>query len=81
MAARIGADDLDVSGTHARLLRQISAIDPVPAETHVMLDAHGVRSTQRLAVVTSGGKLVAALWPAELKDQAKYLYGQQLEHR
>jgi hypothetical protein len=75
MAARIGADDLDVSGTHPRLLRQISGIEPEPAETHVILDA---QSTQRLAVVTSGGGLVAALWPAELKEQATYLYGQRL---
>jgi hypothetical protein len=40
----------------------------------VRLDRHGVRSTQRLALDDVGGSLLAGLWPAELKPQARYLY-------
>jgi hypothetical protein len=41
----------------------------------VLLEPFGVRSTQRLALSRHGVELVAALWPAELKPQAEYLYG------
>ena len=74
MAATIGADDLDVfRSPHPDLLRQLSGIEPVPAGTHVVLEEHGVKSTQRLAI-GDVGELVAALWLAELKKQALYPY-------
>jgi hypothetical protein len=78
MTARIGADDLDVSFPEPELLREIAGIEPVVLGTHVMLDVHGARSTQRLALADVGGRVVAALWPAELKEQAQYLYRRRL---
>ena len=56
------------------LLREVSGITPEPAGTHVRLDGHGVRSTQRLALDVVGGSVLAGLWPAELQSQARYLY-------
>ena len=44
----------------------------------MMLDGLGVQSMQRLAIGDVGGNVVVALWPAELKEQATYLYGQRL---
>lgn len=41
----------------------------------MLLDTHGVVSTQRLALSGCEGGLVAGLWPGELKAQAQYLYG------
>jgi hypothetical protein len=79
MAATIGANDLDfLERPQPRLLRAISGIDPVAKDTHVLLDEQGVRSTQRLAAGEIGGAIWLALWPAELKEQATYLYGQRL---
>jgi hypothetical protein len=76
MAARLGPGDENLFETPvADLLREVSGIDPEPAGVHVRLDRHaGARSTQRLALGDVGGGLVAALWPAELKSQALYLY-------
>ncbi len=76
MTARIGADDVDFfDSPQPRLLREISGIEPEPAGVHVLLDKHlGVRSTQRLALADVGGGIEVALWPAELKSQAEYLY-------
>ena len=63
MAATIGTDDLDLyASPQPRLLRAISGIDPVASGTHVLLEAHGVQSTQRLAVGDLGGTLWIALW-------------------
>lgn len=76
MTARIGADDTGFfEFPRPRLLREISGIEPEPSGIHVLLDEHaGVRSTQRLALGDVGGGIVVALWPAELKPQADYLY-------
>jgi hypothetical protein len=82
MRARIGADDLEqFQDPQPSLLAEISGIKPEPAGVHVLLDEHGVTSTQRLAISGFGGGLVAALWPGELKVQAEYLYGQKLGTR
>src|SRR5437870_726503 len=79
VAATIGPNDPGYPWPpRAELLRQISGIEPVPAGTHVMLEVYGVRSTQRLALGDVGGRLIVALWPAELKEQAKYLYAARL---
>ncbi|HEY2636697.1 MAG TPA: hypothetical protein VGI54_04855, partial [Solirubrobacteraceae bacterium] len=80
--AQIGPDDLRYFGTPLPdLLREASGIEPEPSGHglpghHVLLN--GVRSTQRLALAEYGGGVIAALWPAELKDQAEYLYGSRL---
>ena len=37
-----------------------------------------MQSTQRIGAGDVGGNLWIALWPAELKEQAKYLYGKRL---
>jgi hypothetical protein len=77
MAATIGPDDLDI---HERpqpgLLQKISGLRPVEKGTHVLLE--GARSTQRLAAREIGGAVWLALWPAELKEHAVYLYGNGL---
>jgi hypothetical protein len=79
VAATIGPNDINLYASPLPdLLHEVSKISPVEAGTHVMLDEHGVRSTQRLAIGDVGGNAVVALWPAELKEQAKYLYGQRL---
>ena len=79
MAAAIGADDLDITESpRPDLLYAISGIEPVEKDTHVLLEPHGVQSTHRLAAGDPGGTLHLALWPAELKTQATYLYGQRL---
>jgi hypothetical protein len=79
VATTIGADDVGLFASPQRdLLRAISGIDPVEKGTHVLLEPHGVRSSHRLAAGDVGGALWVALWPAELKEQATYLYGQRL---
>jgi hypothetical protein len=79
VSAQIGADDLELfQGPQPDLLEEISGIRPEPGGLHVLLDQLGVRSTQRLALSGFGGGYVVALWPAELKEQAKYLYGRRL---
>lgn len=76
MSARIGADDVSwFDSPHPDLLREITGIEPEPAGVHVLLDKHlGVQSTQRLAIGDVGGNVIVALWPAEMKSQAEYLY-------
>src|SRR5688572_1783827 len=76
MPARIGADDVGLfESPRPSLLREVSGIEPEPSGGHVLLDEHaGVRSAQRLALSDVGGGIVVALWPAELKPQAQYLY-------
>ena len=79
MAAQLGADDLDeFLDPQPSLLREISRIEPAPGSLHVLLEPFGIRSTQRLALSGLAGGMIAALWPAELKMQAEYLYGQRL---
>ena len=81
MAATIGPGDLDIyESPRPSLLREISGLLPVEKGSHVLLE--GVRSTQRLAVGDVGGDVGGAiwlaLWPAELKEQAVYLYRRRL---
>jgi hypothetical protein len=77
MAATIGPDDIDIyDSPRPALLREISGLEPVRKGSHVLLG--GVQSTQRLALGDVGGSIWIALWPAELKTQAEYLYGQRL---
>lgn len=79
MAATIGADDLDITTSpRPDVLHAISGIDPVEKGTHVLLEHQGMQSTHRLAAGDPGGTLWLALWPAELKTQASYLYGRRL---
>lgn len=79
VAATIGPDDIALyESPLPELLREVSGMTPVESGSHVMLDERGVRSTQRLATGDVGGSVVVALWPAELKEQATYLYGRRL---
>jgi hypothetical protein len=79
VAATIGTDDTVLYASPLPdLLRETSGVEPVEGGTHVILESFGVQSTQRLAIGDIGGKVIAALWPAELKDQATYLYGARL---
>jgi hypothetical protein len=79
MSARIGADDLVLfEDPQPSLLQRVSGIKPESGGLHVLLDEHGSQSTQRLALSRFPGGLIAALWPAELKTQAIYLYGNHL---
>ena len=77
--ATIGTGDIALyESPLPKLLRETSGVEPVDAGTHVILEKHGVQSAQRLAIADLGGSVIAALWPAELKEQAKYLYGARL---
>lgn len=79
VAASIGPNDIAVHQSPLpELLREVTGIATVESGTHTMLDDCGVRSTQRLAIGDVGGQVVAALWPAELKEQAVFLYGRRL---
>lgn len=74
MAATIGPNDLDIyESPRPSLLREITGLPPVVKGTHVMLE--GAHSLQRLAVGEVGGNVWLAMWPAELKEHALYLYG------
>ena len=75
MSARIGPNDQSLL-EHPRphMLQELSGISPVAKGTHVLLDEHGIRSIQRLALADIGGRIVLGLWPAELKPQAEYAY-------
>jgi hypothetical protein len=76
MAARFGAADLhEFESPRRALLQQVAGIQPEPRGFHVLLDKYaGVHSAQRLALSDVGGSILIALWPAELKPQAEYLY-------
>lgn len=75
MTARIGADDLGLfESPRPDLLAEVTGITPEPSGGHVMLEAVGIRSAQRLALSDVGGGVIVALWPAELKPQAEFLY-------
>ena len=79
MAATIGPNNVDLyESPLPDLLHGATGITPVQAGGHVLLDDLGVRSAQRLGLGDVGGNVVVALWPAELKEQAKYLYGRRL---
>src|SRR3954471_10724728 len=80
--AQIGPDDLHLFATPLPdLLREVTGIEPEFSGHgirghHVLFD--DVQSTQRLAMADVGGGVLAALWPAELKTQSEYLYGNRL---
>jgi hypothetical protein len=79
MAVTIGPNDVDLyESPLPDLLFKATGIAPVQAGGHVLLDDLGVQSAQRLGIGDVGGNVVVALWPAELKEQAKYLYARQL---
>ena len=79
LRATIGPNDPDLFASPVpKLLYAISGIEPVAKGTDVRLDQYGVQSTQRLGAGDVGGNLWIALWPAELKEQANYLYGNRL---
>lgn len=79
MPVHIGPDDLGLfEDPQPSLLREVSGLTPEPGGLHIRLDPLSVRSTQRLALSAYGGGYVVALWPAELKGQAVYLYGNRL---
>src|SRR4051812_6516255 len=79
MAVTIGpGSDTDIyEAPRPELLRRLTGLEPVAAGSHVMLGPRGVRSAQRLAVGVVGQKIAVALWPAELKEQALFLYGER----
>lgn len=79
MAVTLGADEPDVFlDPQPGLLQRISGLQPESGGLHVFLEPLGVPSTQRLALSGHGEDVVAAMWPAELKPQAEYLYGRRL---
>jgi len=79
MAATIGPNNVNLyESPLPDLLYRATGITPVESGGHVVLADRGVKSTQRLGIGDVGGNVVAGLWPAELKEQAKYLYGQRL---
>lgn len=54
---------------------EITGIEPEPAGAHVLLSKHvGTRSIQRFALAEVSGAVEVALWPGEMKSQARYLY-------
>ena len=78
MTATIGPNDLDLyASPRSDLLREITRLEPVGSGTHVLLEGRGIRSTQRVALGDVGGVSILAIWPAELKEQGLYLYGQR----
>ena len=56
------------------LLEAVTGIPPDRSGRHAMLKAAGVRSTQRLGLGNVGGGVVVFTWPAELREQARYVY-------
>ena len=79
MTAQIGADGLDLFGDpRPELLTEVARVQPEPGGDWVNLEERlGFRSTQRLRISDSAGGVVVATWPAELKPQARYLYGRR----
>jgi hypothetical protein len=79
MAVTIGPNDVNLyESPLPDLLHKATGITPVADGGHVLLGDLGVQSAQRLGIGDVGGNVVVGLWPAELKEQAKYLYGQRL---
>lgn len=74
--AYIGRDTPDVFvDAVPDLLREVTGLKPEADGLHVLVDAAGVRTTQRLTISAHRGGLVAGMWPGELKTQAEHLYG------
>jgi hypothetical protein len=80
MAARIGYDGPDLLGSPLpELLADVARVEPQPGGEWVELkDKLGFRSIQRLVVKDVAGGVMVAAWPAELAEQARYLYGRGL---
>ena len=77
MTAQIGDDGLDPLGDPLpQLLTDVAGVQPQPGREWVHLkDKLGFRSIQRLVIRDVAGSVVVATWPAELAEQARYLYG------
>jgi hypothetical protein len=79
VTAQIGYDGIDARGDPRRkLLIDVARVQPEPAGDWVHLGRLGFRSTQRLWIGDVPGGVAVATWPAELKPQACYLYGDGL---
>jgi hypothetical protein len=79
MTAQIGYDGLDRRGDpRPELLRAVAGVKPEPERDWVHLGRLDFRSTQRLWIGEYDGGVAVATWPAELKPQACYLYGDGL---
>src|SRR6266852_2328151 len=76
MTAQLGADGLDLLGDPLpELLTDVAGVRPQPGGEWVHLkDELGFRSIQRLVIRDVDGSVVVATWPAELAEQARYLY-------
>ena len=75
MGAQIGPREPDLFDLgRPDLLLEVSGLKAEAEGRHVLLDAAGFRSLQRLALAEVGGGLVVGFWPAELKPQAQYVY-------
>jgi hypothetical protein len=77
MTAHIGDEGLDRLGDPLpELLTDVAGVQPQPGREWVHLkDKLGFRSTQRLVIRDDAGGVEVATWPAELAEQARYLYG------
>jgi hypothetical protein len=78
MTAQVGTDGFDLPGDPCpELLSDVARVEPEPGGEWVDLAEHlGFRSTQRLRIrgLADDGGVEAATYPAELADQARYLY-------
>jgi hypothetical protein len=58
-----------------QLLRNVTGRDPVSHGRHVRTD-DVLASVERIHLVETGGGILVAFWPAELENQARYLYNE-----
>ena len=79
MAAQIGVDRTNLVGDpRPELLTEVARVQPRPAGDWVNLEKLQFHSTQRLWIGDRADGLVVVTWPAELADQARYLYSRGL---
>jgi hypothetical protein len=52
----------------------VTGVEPEQSGRYARLKGAGVRSTQRLGLGDVGGGVAVFTWPAELREQARYLY-------
>jgi hypothetical protein len=79
MPVHIGPDDLErFADPRPDLLARLSGITPEAGGFHVLLQT---QSTQRLALSEFRGGLIAAIWPAELKEQSTFVYTERRAQR
>jgi hypothetical protein len=79
MTAQIGVDRPHLVGDpRPELLTEVARVQPRAAGDWVDLEKLSFRSTQRLWIGDRADGLVLVTWPAELADQARYLYGRGL---